>query len=240
MNAAKFINLSPTLLVVACLGYAVYAGHSTLNDAATLSPAGPKSQDNLAANRNQPTVSEVSEPSGGLRDPFQVVQKPAKPADNNPTDQDKGALASEPDPLLEVVGGLTLGATFLQGRHQIAIIDGRTYAQGQHILVTGDRGESDSTLFVAKVLHTKVILQAGGKHYELTYPDQLGVRRTTGRDERRLTRPTGILAAQAPGKTPHPAYGQSRRPSGRNGDSPAPRALPMESGLSASPRKRPE
>ena len=44
------------------------------------------------------------------------------------------AADPETDPLAGFVQGLSLDATFLQGKTQIAIINGRMYHQGQHLL----------------------------------------------------------------------------------------------------------
>ena len=56
------------------------------------------------------------------------------------------------DTLAEIVQRLKLDATFLQGRDQMAIIDGRIYSKGQHLLIDGDSGKSSATLTVVNVL----------------------------------------------------------------------------------------
>ena len=116
-------------------------------------------------------TSRTREASAGIadtvRDLFQVVAKPA-PGDG----ADRSWLGSSPqnasDPYAELVQGMTLNATLLQGRTQIAVINGRIYNAGQHL---GDRDGQPSPLALTKVFANKVILEAGGKHYVLAYPD---------------------------------------------------------------------
>src|SRR5262249_36285633 len=76
-------------------------------------------------------------------------------------------------------------ATFLRSSEQHAIIDGRLYAKGQHLLLKEDSGWTYSTLFVAAVEPMKVILQGGGKRYELAYPEKLGEKRPAENDNGR-------------------------------------------------------
>ena len=74
-----------------------------------------------------------------LRDPFRAVVKAAaasKP-ENEATPDD-----SQAESLAEFVRGLSLDATFLQGKTRIAIISGRIYHQGQHLVIRGDSGKS--------------------------------------------------------------------------------------------------
>src|SRR5205823_7256842 len=91
----------------------------------------------------------------GIRDPFQVTSRPDEPADAS---QAQAVAASEPesDLLAEVVQGLTLDGTFLQGRDQLAIIGGRVYSRGQHLRVDDSGGASSSPLLVFSVQSSKV------------------------------------------------------------------------------------
>ena len=81
----------------------------------------------------------------------------------------------------------------------MAIIDGRIYSKGQHLLIDGDSGKSSATLTVINVLPAKVILQGGDKNYVLGYPDQLGSRPDKARAEshRRRRRRRSMRAASS-------------------------------------------
>ena len=81
------------------------------------------------------------------------------------------AAADPPtDPLVEIIAGLSLDATFLQGPDQIAIINGRIYHKGQRLDLPGD-DESRPPLLVLFVKPTGVILRGDGKNYLLGYPE---------------------------------------------------------------------
>ena len=100
------------------------------------------------------------------RNPFQVAAKPDRIEDGKNSTPE----LEKPDPSLVALEGLTLDATFLQGRTQMAIIDGRIYEPGQNLVGANDE---PSPLVVAQVFVNKVIFQAEGKRYFLAYPDQL-------------------------------------------------------------------
>ena len=114
-----------------------------------------------------------------LRDPFRVVAKAS--------DTSRAAHGDLPDDsiaeaLAGIVNDLTLDATYLHGQTRIAIISGRIYHQGQHLVLRGDSGKSYSPLFVQSVQAQSVTLAARGKSYALSYPDQLGKRPTPAKD----------------------------------------------------------
>jgi hypothetical protein len=173
MTTTKLIKMTPTLIVLAVLSYTIYASLSDATDVRTeTSQAGSPPRNGASGS------AEVGDGSSstGVRDPFQetsrsatVVTAVSKPTDGPPP-------TAEPDPIAEIVEGLKLDATFIQGRDQIAIIDGHLYAQGQRLLIEDGASQSSPTLVVARVFPTKVILSAGGKYYELRYPDQFGPR----------------------------------------------------------------
>jgi hypothetical protein len=170
MDNTKLLKLAPTLVMVAALTYLVSSAQPDLPPAAEEGRAG--------AGKAGPSPSTAAATkAAGSRDPFQVVVKPAEGAAAKKVEA--VAKQSGPDPWDEVIRGLTLDATFVQGRDQIAIIGGRFYRKGQHLRLDGDDGGEPggrfSRLFVAEVQPMKVVLRAGGgRTYELGYPDQLG------------------------------------------------------------------
>ena len=101
-----------------------------------------------------------------VRNPFEVDRSANGKNDKNSTPE-----LEQDDPSLVALEGLTLDATFLQGRTQMAIIDGRIYEPGQNLVGANDE---PSPLIVTQVFMNKVIFQAEGKRYFLAYPDQLG------------------------------------------------------------------
>ena len=75
------------------------------------------------------------------------------------------------DPYLALVQGLTLNATFVQGKTQFASINGRLYERGQHLEGPGDE---TSHLVVAQVTPAEVVLEADGTAATGSrYPDGL-------------------------------------------------------------------
>jgi len=172
MNTVKLLKLVPMLTMVTFLAYSAYSIHASLPEPAVGQSDAVKGLEIMANDILDASAATArSLASESLRNPFQVRTKPglSKP-------QDVAALDPESDPLAEIVQDLTLDATFLQGRDQIAIIDGRIYSKGQYLFLEGDSGKSLSSLWVASVSPVKVILQADGRSYELGYPDQLGRR----------------------------------------------------------------
>ena len=157
--------------MLAFLTYASYSVHASLPDAAN---EGKDMANGLDVMMKDVLRASADEAKGltdvVFRDPFLASQKPAEA----PMPQ-KADLAddSDVDPLAEMVKGLALDATFLQGQTQIAIINGRSYHRGQHLITQGDTGRTDTPLFVQDVRKHSVTLSARGKTYELGYPDQL-------------------------------------------------------------------
>ena len=209
MKTVKLLKLAPMLIMVAFLAYTVYSIYASLG-----APAAGQSDPKKGL---EIKVDDILDASGaavrslaseGLRNPFQVRTKPGAPEA-----QDATLLDSEMTPLAEIVRGLTLEATFLQGRDQLAMIDGRVYSQGQHLVLKGGSGKSVSTLSVASVSPAKVILEGGGQNYELTYPDQLGGRanKTRGAEPHSNGHP-GALVKSVTGGTARPVSApRSRR-----------------------------
>ena len=172
MNTAKLLNRAPTLIMVAFLAYACYRIQTILPDSA----AGRKE----LANGLDVMVQDVlhagaAEAKSLARDPFRTRPKAAAKA------AEAATADPETDPLAGFVKSLSLDATFLQGKTQIAIINGRMYHQGEHLIFVDDGANVPSPLFVQNVQVHSVTLQAHNTNYELGYPDRLGNRPTDNR-----------------------------------------------------------
>ncbi len=170
MKVAKLIKLAPMLMLVAFLAYAGYSIHASADDPAE-DPSGQVKNLNAVV-QDIPTTGNAIQ--GGhtvaLRDPFQVSLKLVA-ATVASKSQDEPSLDS--DLLAKIVQGLKLDATFLQGRDEMAIINGRVYSKGHYLIIDANSGKSSPKLFVVSVLPAKVILRGGDKDYVLSYPDQL-------------------------------------------------------------------
>jgi hypothetical protein len=174
MKTATLLKRAPTLIMVAFLIYACYSIHASLADPAAGRTGLANGLEVMMKDVLQASEAEVqSLERVMLRDPFHIALKAADvskpPKNETPNDP-------ETDPLTGIISGLTLDATFLQGQTRIAIINGRMYHQGQHLVVQGDTGKFYSPLFVQSVRAHGVTLGARGKTYVLGYPDQLGNR----------------------------------------------------------------
>jgi hypothetical protein len=181
MNSNKSLKLAPSAILVIFLGYLAYSVQPS-------TPAPPTPQPGLVEVQDALEGALVDSVKAGgkliqtVRDPFLAVTstKAAAP----PPPKDVEPEPPEADPLIEVVQGLTLQATFLQGPDQIAVINGRIYRKGEHLSLNGDSGDRFSPLYVASVQPTKVILRAGGgSSYNLSYPNQFGRRPEDGRKD---------------------------------------------------------
>ena len=179
MTTAKLINLLPMLIMVTFLGYTGYSINASAGDPAAGESGLEKDLDSML--QNMIAVGDAvadSTSNSAFRNPFQVRSQPAAVAHADDVSPDPAV-----DTMAEIVQRLKLGATFLQGRAQMAIIDGRIYSKGQHLLIDGDSGKSSATLTVINILPEKVILHGGDKNYVLGYPDQLGSRPDKARVE---------------------------------------------------------
>ena len=166
MSASKAIKLAPTAILLAFLGYASYSLKASLPGAAQEHAELTKGFDLMLRDLVTTGREETAELSK-LRNPFLAVTPPAPEA----PEPDPSA-APDSDPLAEVVAGLTLDATFLQGRDQIAIINGRIYNKGQSLSLPATGGEALPPLSVLFVRPTGVLLRGGGRNYLLGYPEQ--------------------------------------------------------------------
>ena len=135
MNMTGLIKVLPMLVMVAALAYAAYsiqpvvpivtpaAGAAKPEKQAPVEGAGQAVT--AAGSPDAPPAMRVAG-----RNPFQVVANPDPIADvKNSTPE-----LEKTDSPLTTLNGLTLNATFLQGRTQMAIIDGRIYEPGQNLV----------------------------------------------------------------------------------------------------------
>jgi hypothetical protein len=178
MTTAKLINLLPMLIMVTFLGYTGYSIHASAGDPAGGESGLEKDLDSMLQNMIAVGDAIADSTSSAFRNPFQVRSQPAAVAHSDDVPPDPAV-----DTTAEIVQRLKLGATFVQGRDQMAIIDGRIYSKGQHLLIDGGSGKSSATLTVINILPEKVILHGGDKNYVLGYPDQLGGRPANARGE---------------------------------------------------------
>jgi hypothetical protein len=174
MNTTKLIKLSPLLLMITFLAYACYSIHTSASDPDAGPSALAKEVDKIVQELRAVGNSIATVPASALRDPFQIVTKPVVAEADDDAEDEEPALPAT-DALGDIVRGLNLEGTFVQGREQIAIIDGRIYSRGQHILVGGDSGtKTTSKLVLVGVLPMKAVLHADGRNFELGYQDQIG------------------------------------------------------------------
>jgi hypothetical protein len=169
MNASMLLKFLPMLVMLVSLAYAAYTVQwlgstlePVLSQSATKQPeikgAGPDS----AASRSQDASPAIADT---VRDLFQVVAKPGTGDEANGPGSNK--LKTVVDPITVLLQGLTLNATLLRGRTQLAVINGRIYNAGQHL---EGRDGQPSPLSLTKVFASKVVIEAEGKHYVLAYP----------------------------------------------------------------------
>jgi hypothetical protein len=173
MNTGSLLKRAPILIMVLCLSYACYKIHAILPDSGAGGNDLAKGLDVMVEDALHAGADEVQALTrAALRDPFRIRSKSADAAKQ----EDVATADPESDPLTGVVQGLSLDATFLQGKTQIAIINGRMYHRGQHLLLQGDSRKTFSPLFVQDVQVQRVTLMAHNKTYELGYPEKLGAR----------------------------------------------------------------
>jgi hypothetical protein len=169
MSAAKLIKLVPMLILVAFLAYAGYSIHASADDPAEDPSAQVKDPDTGVQENVTAGNAVEGDRAGVLRDPFQVVVEPSAVAGARQSPDD---ASSGPDVLAEIVQGLKLDGTFLQGRIQMAIINGRVYSKGEHVRIDARSDKFLAPLVLVGVLPAKVTLRGGDRDYVLGYPDQ--------------------------------------------------------------------
>jgi hypothetical protein len=167
MSTARLIKLSPTVILVAYLGYSLFAIQPGLGEAADAKQALEKTLQDLMAEGSEVTDTL----KGKIRDPFWVTG-PAAAALQIAAAETPGK--PEDDELGDLVRGLSLDATLLHGRDQLAVINGRIYTKGQRLELPKDDDSPDRDLQLLFVTRTGVILRGGGRNYALGYPEKLG------------------------------------------------------------------
>jgi hypothetical protein len=171
MNTAKILKRAPIAIMVVCLAYACFTIHAAVPDSGSGRNELAKGLDLMVSDVLKAGADDVrSLTRVALRDPFRITRIAS-------AEQKEAAVTAadpETDPLLEVVRRLSLDATFVQGKTQIAIISGRMYHQGEHLRVQGDDGKPFSPLYVQNVQAHRVMLMAHTRGYELGYPEHLG------------------------------------------------------------------
>ncbi len=172
MNATKLIKLAPMLIMIAFLAYAGYSINTIAGDPDAGDSGAAKGVDDLVRNIVTAGSSIDGGLAGTLRDPFQVGVGPGAVAGAL---KSQDSTSADSDLLAEFVQELKLDATFLQGRNQMAIINGRVYAKGEHLLIDGNSDNSLSPLAVVGVMPAKVTLRGGDKDYVLSYPEQFAL-----------------------------------------------------------------
>jgi hypothetical protein len=200
MDIIKLLKFLPMVIMIASLAYAIYSMQAVRIDP---EPASKKPNEKQAAARESQAKVAVSEAKTAMperlhlpRDPFQVALKTTS-ADSAQNAPGSSPASAEVDPYPAMIQGFTLSATFIQGKTEIAIINGRIYKKGQHI--SGAANEP-LPLTLAGVLAKEVILQAGSNRYLLAYRDQW----TEGRASSRRPETSGArqLAMGSKGSSP--------------------------------------
>lgn len=170
MDASLLIKSLPMLIMLASLAWATYTVEQlgstpAPNRVAARQATAKRATAGSALNRVEDVAASIREVG---RDLFRTLSDSAAPGDD-------GSSASpsprpESDPMLDVIGQLTLNATLIQGRNQLAVISGKTYAAGQPIK---DSNGEPLGVSLTKVFADKVVLQGESRHYVLAYPSNL-------------------------------------------------------------------
>jgi hypothetical protein len=187
MNVAKLIKLAPTSILVGVLGYALYSMESGIPEAVEKQAEMQKGLEKMVEDMLAEGSTAATKLEGKLRDPFWVAPAPRAPQEA-PVMELPGS--PEADELAEIVRGMALEATFLQGRDQLAVIDGRIYSRGQRIAIPGNDSAPGRSMQVVAITRTGVLLKGGDKHYNLGYPEQLGKKKEDAESESAKERAT--------------------------------------------------
>jgi hypothetical protein len=170
VNTGKLLKLAPTLIIATVMAFAVYSINPQAPPVTVSShiatPAASKE-----GGRREPGTPQAKDLTTSslrrVRNPFVVV---ARPGQGSKSEADLASgVGGRVDPYLALVQGLTLNATFVQGKTQFASINGRLYERGQHL---EGPGNESSVLIVTQVTPAEVVLEADGSLYRLGYPDQ--------------------------------------------------------------------
>ena len=191
MNTRKLLKLAPTLIMVAVMGYSTYAVQPdgpTPGDAASTKskPAFP------ITSLVQPDTDKPNDPAHlkPIRNPFLAIVQPTERG-RGKGGADAGQAAF--DLYRVLLQQMTLNMTFVQGSVEYASINGRLYQRGEQL--EGPDG-ARSVFSIVRVKPTEVLLEAEGKSYTLSYPEQLTA---------------SAAPARGPART-HPAAGRAYPP----------------------------
>ena len=211
MNTLRLLKLAPTLIMAAAMAYAAFSINAQVPPVAVTRPTGapPAGTGGIepdSAPRPAAEAPVVASRRG--RNPFVALVRPGQK--NKSGTELAGGLGAGVDPYLAVVQGLTLNATFVQGKTQYASINGRLYQRGQNLKGTGDEA---SFLVVDQVTPAEVFLEAKGSRYRLGYPDGFTTpadRPKTGPGRGRRSSPASPRGR--PASPPNPQASRSRLP----------------------------
>lgn len=164
---AKLLKFAPTLVVILICGALLmpYLDRSSAAHSASkvASEAGPSIRIPKNTKSGQPA-----------RDPFHLAgAAPVERVEDLSSKKDvpaPDARQQELDRLQEIVEGLNLGGTYIDGRKRLAIIGGKVYAEDDRIL---DEDGEATGLIVRSVAADRVKLVGLGKDFPLTYPDRI-------------------------------------------------------------------
>ena len=192
MNTRKLLKLAPTLIMVAVMGYSTYA----------VQPDGPAPVDAASTKSKlafpitslvQPDTDKPNDPAHlkPLRNPFlAIVQPTERGRGKGGADAGQAAL----DPYRVLLQQMTLNMTFVQGSVEYASINGRLYQRGEQL--EGPDG-ARLGLSIVRVTPTEVLLEAEGKPYTLSYPEQLTASAAPARGPARINPTTRRFGPQA-------------------------------------------
>ncbi|QEH35860.1 hypothetical protein OJF2_44170 [Aquisphaera giovannonii] len=165
MSGRTLARLTPTIAILAAMGYAAYTIPPPPPGGGDVPPAGRDRRGEGAGPPSAPAADPTPPPRA--RNPFLAA------AGAGPSPVGGAALGPGAEPVAAAARALTLNATFIQGGVRYASIDGRLYRQGQSI--AGPDGR-ETPLAVSQVAADHVVLVAGGARYTLAYPDDLSPR----------------------------------------------------------------
>jgi hypothetical protein len=216
MNRQQLVSLGPMLVTIGAMSYATYALQPVIPGSAAGAGGPSIKESTIGRSRSMPaalaTRGKPASAGRPARDPFEIKAPPhGAEAGAAPVHTEPVSIAKDPN--VEFVRGLTLNATFIQGRAQMAVIDGYIYEQGQPLVGADDR---PCPLVLSQVLPTSAFLRQGERTYQLGYPDVLEPTSKPGpkarpasqqsADRSRSRRPADRrLASPGPGTASRPA-----------------------------------
>ena len=206
MMLKKFLQRVPTLAVIGLAGSAAWP------------ILFPKGEAGATRGAVRPPSLRPPDPTGSpiRRNPFLSGRPPDAPpttaavlvarnvlvatkADAKAT----GPLERTPDDEDKAVAGMRLGGTFVDGREQLAVIDGRVYARGEPLK---GRDGSPRPYIVAEIRKDRAVLRRGRRSFVLAFSDV--PRPTTPKGN--VAGPSGLAGREGP--TGRPTATSTARP----------------------------